>query len=212
MMDLLIKANKKFFKGHQMKADLPTFIIAPLQWIALVLVLAVLVLAWQQTTPILATTANAFGLPVSGTAVAGIKGLNQSTYLNIGNQLYNFDPYLALVFFFIMIAAALSTLFLNPNPLAWYIGILFSPFLFWISSYTSNFAYQMFTQPALANAVPFITLSIFIMSQLPAIVFLFFCVYLVGISIRVYFYNPAQSNQRNAEAAAFAEASRRRGM
>lgn len=185
--------------GGTMKGDLPSYIILPFQWVAVVFVLAVLILAWTQAQPTLSSTAATFGLPLTGTAVAGIPGLNQTTYLNVGNQLYSFDPYLAFIFFFLLIAVALSTLFLSPNPIGWYIGILFAPFLFWISSYVSNFAYEMFTQPALATVLPYLKDTITIMAQLPVIVFLFYIIYLIGLSVRVMFYNPQQSNSTNAE-------------
>ena len=211
MMRITDKAKQIFNREmhRNMKLDFATFIVTPIMWIAVVFVFAVLILAWQQAQPVLSQTANTFGLPLTGTAVPGITGLNQTTYLQVGNQLSNFDVYLSFIFYFLMIATAISTLFLSPNPIAWYIGILFSPFIYWIGSYVSNFAYTIFTQPALLAARPVMTNVIYIMAQLQDITILFFFVYLICLAVRVYFYNPAKSNQASDDLMAAME---RRGM
>ena len=209
-----IKAGFHREMHRNMRADIATYIVTPILFVAVVAVLAVLLLAWAQAVPILTQVSNSLGLQPTGTSGTGIAGLNQTTYLQVGNQLYNFDVYIAFIFYFLLIATCLSTLFLNPNPISWYVCILFSPFVYWIGSYVSNWAYKIFTMPIFATVTPFMGNVIFIMAQLQDITIIFFFMYIVCMAVRIYFYNPATPQQRQTAdmSEMLLEGGKRRGM
>jgi hypothetical protein len=194
----LLRIAKDNILHKSVKADFPAFISIPATFIVLALVLVVLIKAWNLSTPLLNTTAKQIGLPLNGTAIAGVKGLNESAYLQIGNQLYNFDFYLPLIFYFAMLSIAIATLLKSPNPIAWMLGILFAPFIYWITSYESNIAYAIFTQHILQTQVGAIPTIVGIMAQLNNITIFFYILYILGMAIRVYFYQPpiGTSNQQ----------------
>jgi hypothetical protein len=200
--------------GGIKKADLASFFVMPLLFIVLVFVLAVLILAWQKSQPILSTTANAFGLPVTGSAIhyqngSAVFGVNQTTYLNIGSLLYSWDLYLPIIFFFVLLSISLSTLLLAPNPISWMVSILIAPFVYYINVHYGNFAYQIFTQAVLQNATAKLPQSITVMSQLSTITAIFIFLWIICLGVRIFFYSPAQSRQASQE---LQQAMERRGI
>lgn len=180
---------------------MPAFILGPLSLIVCAVVAAVIFLAWAQAVPLLSQTSNTVGLPVNGTAIAGVKGINQTTYLNVGNQMYNFDGWMVFVFYFVMIGAIASTLMLSANPLGWMVGILMAPVIYYVNIYLETFAHQILTQPVMSAALFHLPQTITVLAQLPMITELFYVCYLVALSVRIFFWNPAAQPQSGREAA-----------
>ena len=174
----------------EIKADMPAFILAPLSLIVCAFVAAVIFMAWGQATPILQQASNTVGLPVNGSALAGAKGINQTTYLNVGNQMYNFDGWMVFVFYFVLIGAIASTLMLSPNPLGWVVGIIMAPVIYYINTYLETFAHQIMTQPVMSAALFHLPQTITVLAQLPMITELFYIGYICCLSIRIYFFSP----------------------
>ena len=189
MMNIVQKIAKKI-PGKTMRGDFLAFVYIPLMLIVFGLVTAVLILGWLQAAPILSATANSIGLPLTGTAVAGAPGINQTTYLNIGNLLYTMPEYEVIIFYVALLSVGISTYFLAANTIGWLIAVILAPVLLWITTYIDNFAYQAFTQPVLANAIPYLAPVLTVLEQLGTIVFLFYLFYIILLSIRVFFSNP----------------------
>ena len=211
MMNPIEKLAKKI-PGKSMKGDFLAFVYIPFMLIVFGLVTMVLILAWQQSLPILSATANTVGLPVTGTAIAGAPGINQTTYLNIGNLLFQMPEYEVIIFYVAMLSIGISTYFLAANTIGWLVAVILAPFLLWLTTYIDNFAYLAFTQPVLANALVYLAPVTTVLEQLGTIVFLFYLFYIVLLSIRVFFSNPKGNSGGGQERSELTEAMGRRGM
>lgn len=173
--------------------QLASFITIPILFVVIVAVMAVLFIAWQTAQPTLSHLATQSGVPLNGTGISGVAGINQTTYLNVGNNLYSFDFYVVLIFYIAMLSISLATLVLGGSPIAWLIAVLFAPFVYWTSAYISNIAYTIFSQAVLTNSLNYLPSSIAVMAQLQNITILFYVIYIIALSVRLIFYNAAQT-------------------
>ena len=176
---------KKILKGN-MKGD---FLDIPLNifiFIGVMMAVVVVTIAWQTTTPILANIQK----PYSSSCSALFNGINCTKIpLNIGNNIYNFNTWLPMIFLFVMISIPISTLFLDASPLSWLITFISLPFTFFLGALLSNIALKIFTLPTLqATAATYYALPLQIMANFQTIALLIGGLYCVCIAIRVWFF------------------------
>jgi hypothetical protein len=137
-----------------------------------------LIVAFDQAAPILNQTANAFH--------------ENSTYqnipINLGHNLYNFNTYLPLIFYFVMMAIIFSTVLINSDPLSWLVGVIYIPFIYFVSVYISNAAHTLLTTPAIAGGVAHLPAPLVILANLPTVTFLFGLLYIVALALRIWFF------------------------
>ena len=170
----------KVFGFKTMRGDFPFFFFAPVVFMALMIVTAVLFIAWQTTLPVLNQTAANLNVPQSYKAIPA----------QIGNNLYSFDTYLVIIFFFAMLGSIMSTVLLNADLTSWIVGVILLPFVFYISAFITNIARTALTLPILAQEGSHLKLSLYIMANMQTIVIAFAVFYVVAIAVRLYFYRP----------------------
>lgn len=170
-----------------MKGDVTAFAIVAIVFLFLTLATAGVFEAYQQTEVILVNTMTGFGVPAA----------QQQVQQNLGGNLYQFDTYLSLVFYFVMLAIIFSTVFLNPDPLSWLVGIIFLPINYYISAWISNIARSVLTQAVLQNGVSYLLQSITILANLQTITFLFGLMYLVALAVRIWAFSPVSGKPSN---------------
>ena len=155
-------------------------VIVPFIFMVLVIISGAFMVAWQDYAyPLLNQTATQFNL--------------NATYHNIiyntGAQLYTFDTYLVIVFFFVMMAGIASTIWLNANPIALIVSVIYIPFIYYITSWIQNIAREILLQPIFSDSLAHLPLSIQVLSQLNTIAVLFALAYVLFTSIRVVWWH-----------------------
>ena len=163
-----------------MRGDFPFFFYAPVIFMALMLVTAVMFIAWQTTLPILNQTASGLNVPQNYKVIPA----------QIGSNMYSFDTYLVIIFFFAMLGSILSTVLLNTDLTSWIVGVILLPFVFYVSSFITNIARVALTMPIIAQEGNHLKLSLHVMANMQTIVIAFAVFYVVAIAVRLYFYKP----------------------
>lgn len=175
-----------------MRGDFPAFAIIPIVFLVLFVVTAILLIGWQQVTPIINASMNSVNAPAQ----------YHNAYMNVGNNLYSFDTYLVMIFFFVELATLLSTVLLDVNPISWLVGILLLPFVYYIAAWESNIARAVALQPVLAAGVSHLPLSQLTLAHLDLITILFAAMYVVLLGVRLYFYSPSTGGRGGPSAPA----------
>ena len=167
------------------KADLPAFSVIPIVMLAVTVVTAVLLQGWALAATVLNQTA---------ATIPNFPSSYTNTYINVGNNLNSFNIYLPLIFFALLLGTIMSMIFLPVNPLNWIVGVIFLPFIYYIGAWLSNVALLVFTQSAIAKGIGLLPYMQFIYANLQTIVFFFAVIYVIGLAIRVFFFNPAATS------------------
>jgi hypothetical protein len=177
------------------KGDFLAFFVVPIIFLALTFITAVMIMSSQMVEPILNRTMQSMG----------VSAANQQIPANIFSNLNNFNTYLPIIFFFVMMGVIFSTVLLSTNPLEWLVGVIYAPLIYYLSAYVSNMAKTMLTTQVtlagnvtLAGAIAKLPLPVQILANLPTITFLFALLYIVALALRIWFYpvNPNQNQQR----------------
>jgi hypothetical protein len=173
---------------RNLKGDLPGFMILPIVMVILIFVTAAVLVLSQNAQALMSKEFQHFNITNQTSPLAAQM---LGAYNNLNGILPQFNYYLLFIFIAVFIASALSTIFLNANPLNWLIAAFAYIPIYYISLFVSNIAHDLLGNPLIASGVAKLPADVYFAAYLPLVVGIFAGLYILLLALRVIFFNPS---------------------